>query len=348
MSQKKRIAFIGAGKQAQSAHIRNYAMLPDCEMAAIADLDEDLAKRVAARWGIPKVYANANDMVAKEKLDGLIMTLQPTVQGKILPELLKAKIPIAAEKPLAGTLEDGEKVEAAVRATGTWFRIAFHKRSDPATMQAKAEIERLKKTGELGALRYVRVKVSLSGDWIAGGYRDTLPPSKVMAGGNPPDPRAQKFTNFAATQGHQLDLMRHLLGESYRIEYAEPSEILVAIRSASGVPGVFEFTPYRRTKDWEEVALVAFERGFVRLTLPAPLAMNVPGKVEIYKDDPKGSSELVSSFLPSVNATFQQAQNFLSAWDGGAIEKNLCTVHEALESLQHTDDWLRRLEAFKK
>ncbi|MBL8994023.1 MAG: Gfo/Idh/MocA family oxidoreductase, partial [Spirochaetia bacterium] len=122
MSKKMRIGFIGAGKQAQSAHVRNYAMLPDCEMVAIADLDEDLAQRVAARWNIPKAYANATDMVAKEKLDGLVVTLQPGVQGRILPDLLASKIPIAAEKPLAGTLEDGEKVEAAVRSTGTWLR----------------------------------------------------------------------------------------------------------------------------------------------------------------------------------------------------------------------------------
>ena len=47
--------------------------------------------------------------------------------------------------------------------------IGYHKRSDPATMYAKAEIDRLKSTGELGAMKYVRITMP-AGDWIAGGF----------------------------------------------------------------------------------------------------------------------------------------------------------------------------------
>ena len=53
-------------------------------------------------------------------------------------------------------------------ASGTWAMIAYHKRSDPATMFAKAEIDKLKQSGELGKLRYVRITMP-PGDWIASG-----------------------------------------------------------------------------------------------------------------------------------------------------------------------------------
>ena len=33
--------------------------------------------------------------------------------------------------------------------------------------------------------------------------------------------------------------------------------------------------------DWHESALVAFQHGYVRIELPAPLAYNRPGRVEL-------------------------------------------------------------------
>jgi predicted dehydrogenase len=36
-----RIGFIGVGNMGQNAHLRNYATLPDCKIAAIAELRSD-------------------------------------------------------------------------------------------------------------------------------------------------------------------------------------------------------------------------------------------------------------------------------------------------------------------
>ena len=47
MAQKKvRIGFVGVGSMGQCAHLKNYATLPECEVAAIAELRQDLAKKV--------------------------------------------------------------------------------------------------------------------------------------------------------------------------------------------------------------------------------------------------------------------------------------------------------------
>ena len=78
--------------------------------------------------------------------------------------------------------------------------------------------------------------------------------------------------------------MRHLLGEPYHVTYADPSGVLLAGQSESGVAGAIEMSPYRTTIDWQESALVCFEHGYVKLELPAPLACNRPGRVEIFRD----------------------------------------------------------------
>ena len=71
MSEKVRIGFVGVGGMGQAAHLRNYAVVPDCEVVAIAELRPKLGDAVARKYNIGKVYRSAADMLAAEKLDGI-------------------------------------------------------------------------------------------------------------------------------------------------------------------------------------------------------------------------------------------------------------------------------------
>jgi predicted dehydrogenase len=142
---------------------------------------------------------------------------------------------------------------------------------------------------------------------------------------------------------HQVNLMRHLLGEPYRVTYAEPSRVLLAVQSASGVAGVIEMSPYHTTIDWQESALVAFDRGYVMLRLPAPVASNRPGSVEILLDPGKGATpQTIVPHLPWVHAMRQQAISFVSAIQGKS--KPPCEAPEALEDLKMAQDYIRLLK----
>lgn len=343
---KVRIGFVGVGGMGQCAHLRNYVTVPDCEVVAIAEIRQDLGRRVAARYGVPRVYGDHASMLAKETLDGIVASQPFTRHGTLIPELLAAKVPVFTEKPLAGTIEMGEKVLAAAKKAGTWHMVGYHKRSDPATMHAKAEIERLTSTGELGKLTYVRILMP-AGDWVAAGFTDLIrteekgpelafdPPAKDMD-----KPTYDAYLSFVNYYIHQVNLMRHLLGEPYRVTYADPSGVLLAGVSASGVACAIEMSPYRTTIDWQESALVAFEKGFVRLELPAPLAANRPGRVTVFRDPGDGATpqEIVPQ-LPWVHAMRQQAVNFVRAIRGEA--KPPCDSAEALEDLKVAREYIR-------
>ncbi len=112
--------------------------------------------------------------------------------------------------------------------------------------------------------------------------------------------------------------MRHLLGEPYQVTYADPSGVLLAGQSASGVACTIEMSPYRTTIDWQESALVCFEHGYVKLELPAPLASNRPGRVEFFRDPGDGADARDASIpqLPWVHAMRQQAMNFVARHPG--------------------------------
>ncbi len=343
---RPKIGFVGVGGMGQCAHLRNYASLGECEVVAIAELRPELGKRVAARYGIPKVYREADEMLASEKLDAIVASQPFTRHGTLVPELLKAGVPVFTEKPLAGSIEAGQRILDALEASGTWHMVGYHKRSDPATMYAKAEIERLKATGELGRMTYVRVLMP-AGDWVAAGFTDLIgsdepmPPLEWDAPPSDIDKETyDRYTAFVNYYIHQVNLLRHLLGEPYRVAYGDPSGVLLAATSASGVCGTIEMSPYTTTIEWQESALVAFEHGYVKLTLPAPLASNRPGGVEVLRDPGGGKTpETVVPTLPWVHAMRQQAINFVRAVKGEAPP--MCEAAEAMEDLEVARDYIR-------
>ncbi len=341
-----RIGFVGAGQMGQAAHLRQYAGLPDCRVVALAELRPDLAARVAARYGVERVYHDHRAMLAAERLDGLVAAQPFTRHGVLLPELLTAGVPVFIEKPLAASVEVGRALVQAVADSGTWVMVGYHKRSDPATVRAVAEIAALKASGALGKLTYVRVTMP-PGDWIAGGFDDLIrsaEPLPELTFDPPPadlsDEGRREYAAFVNYYIHQVNLLRHLPGEPYQVTWAEPSGVLLIGRSASGVPCCLEMAPYRTTSDWQESALICFERGWLRLALPAPVALNRPGRLTIFRDPGNGTlPETIEPQLPWVSAMRQQAVNFLAAIRGQAPPP--CEAAEALEDLLVARDYLR-------
>ena len=346
---KTKIGFVGVGGMGQCAHLKNYVTVPDCEVVAIAELREGLGKRVAAKYGIPHVYRSHEEMLAKEMLDAIVASQPFQRHGLLVPELLKARVPVFTEKPLGASIEAGEKILRALKTSGTWHMVGYHKRSDPATMYAKAEIERLKQTGELGKLRYVRVLMP-AGDWVASGFIDlvTTDEPAPQLGWDPPagDMDRQTFDQYVGFVNyyiHQVNLLRHLLGEPYKVSYTDPSGVLLVAHSASGVAGTIEMSPYYTSVDWQESALVAFEHGWVSIELPAPLASNRPGRCIVYRDPGNGKTpERIEPQLPWIGAMRQQAFNFVRAVRGEM--KPLCLAEEAIEDLKAARDYIRLLK----
>jgi predicted dehydrogenase len=253
---------------------------------------------------------------------------------------------VLTEKPLAVSPQAGEKLVAAAARSGCVHMVGYHKRSDPATMYAKKVIDDWRGSGEMGALKYVRITMP-PGDWVANGFV-----GRLDAGDERPDFEAEppmadmdaatfeRYGGFVNYYIHQVNLMRHLLGEPYKVTFAEKSGVLLAAESESGVPGLIEMAPYVTTVAWEETALIAFEKGYVNLRLPAPVAVNRAGTVEIYADAGEGATpERRSPTLPWVHAMRQQAINFVKVCQGEMSPP--CDAAEALEDLKIAREYTR-------
>jgi len=353
MSQKPiKIGFVGVGSMGQCAHLRNYAspsLSKECEVVAIAEIRPNLAREVAARYGIERVYETHEQLLANEKLDAIVASQPFTRHGLLVPELAKAGIPIFTEKPIAGSIKAGEKILHTSEENKTWIMLGYHKRSDPATEYAKQVIEEWKQSGEFGKMQYIRLSMP-PGDWIAAGFSDFINSSEPMGSlENDPSPddmddaTAGEYWIFVNYYIHQVNLLRHLLGESYTVSYADPAKILFVAHSASGVPCTIEMAAYNTTIDWQESAFVAFEKGYVKLELPAPVAYNRPGQVEILKDPGNGAVPItMRPSLPWVHAMRNQALNFIKAVRGEAPAP--CLAPEGLEDIRIAREYIRLLK----
>lgn len=347
---KIRLAFAGVGGMGQTAHLRNYVTWrDDCEVVALAEMRPLQAKAVAQKYNVPKIYSTIAEMLANEKVDAIVASQPFTRHGILVPEIARAGVPIFTEKPIAASVAVGERIVESVAQSGTWHMVGYHKRSDPATEYAKKTIDELKASGELGKLNYVRVSMP-PGDWIASGWTDTIhsvdPIPALELDPKPQDMDEATIKDYEAFVNyyiHQVNLMRFLVGEPYKVTYADPAKVLLIAHTNSGVPCTLEMAAYSTTIDWQETALVAFERGYVKLSLPAPLAHNRPGTVEIFKDPGHGVTPvMLQPQLPWIHAMRNQALNFIKAVRGEAPAP--CLAPEALEDIRIAREYIRLLK----
>lgn len=332
-----RVVFVGVGSMGQCAHLVNYASIPGCKVVALAELRPGLGAAVGARYGVERVYRDAGEMLSREKFDAVVHINQFERHGQTLPMLAEVGKPVLIEKPLASSPEVGEGILRLMEARGTKCYVAYHKRSDPAVMAARELMSAWRKSGEFGGLRYVRVAMP-PGDWIAGGFEglirsdETLPPVSADAAPAGVEEGAHRYyVHLVNYYIHQVNLLRHLIGD-YEVMHADASGVVLVARSGEGVPAVIEMGTHWTKRAWEESVFVAFAGATLTVELPAPLAMNRPGKLTVRREPKEGEPYVTVPDLPWVHAMRQQAVHFIAAVRGE--ETSLATAQDAMKDLR--------------
>ncbi len=349
---KLRLAFVGAGYMGQNAHLLNYLNLPEeCTVVALAEKKPELARLVGERCGIPHVFGDFADLVASGvAYDAVVSAQQFRNHCNVVPMILAQRKPLLTEKALCLGMDTAKKLVDCADKSGTFHMVAYHKRSDPATEYAKAVVDEWRASGEFGKMRLVRIHMPV-GNWQA--YTPRLyntdepypfyEPEPFPAGYTKEMGEAQfRFVNYYI---HQVNYLRHMLGEPYELDYAAPSGALLAIKSRSGVCGVLEMEPYSLKEGWGETITVCFEHGSVHVELPEPLAARRSGTVSVMRDKAGGAGYAQAPRLPAVSAMQNQAKNFLAAVRGEKLPP--CASPEAAEDIRIATDYIARMFAHK-
>jgi len=151
---KLKVAVVGCGFVAQKRHIPSFLRLREnVSLCAVCDLNQDLARSVANRFGIPNVYSNLSKMLSKERPDVVDVCTPPKVHASVAVEAMESGCHVLLEKPMAPSLSDCDKMIQASRKYGVKLSVVHNQRFYPPFLRA----EELVKSGAIGELTGMRV-----------------------------------------------------------------------------------------------------------------------------------------------------------------------------------------------
>jgi predicted dehydrogenase len=151
MTKKVRLGIIGTG-QIGKVHIRRYQEVPDAEIVAVADLRGDEARRVANEYGIPHVYTDYHELLARDDIDSVDVCLHNRLHKPVTVDALTAGKNVYCEKPMSWTYRDAKDMYDAAKALGRMLHIQLGTIYSPEARAAKRLIDE----GYLGDIYYAK------------------------------------------------------------------------------------------------------------------------------------------------------------------------------------------------
>jgi predicted dehydrogenase len=184
---------IGAG--IGKFHIQGYQLHPNAEVAAVCDLNETLAKKVAKHFGVAQVYTSYRQMLRKAGINAVSVCVPNFLHRPVAVDCLKAGMHVLCEKPLSVNGREGQKIVDAAAAADRTLMVQFNNRYRPEARLLKSYID----AGEFGDIYFARC------GWVR---RNGIPgwggwfTARKTAGGGP-------LIDLAV---HMLDLTMYLMG----------------------------------------------------------------------------------------------------------------------------------------
>ena len=270
---KIRVGFLGAGAWGRENHLPALAHLQQCrsegfevEIAALCEQQADIAREVAAQFGIPRVHATLEDLLARGGVDCMAVVVKPRKLEAVVEAIVPHGLPLLMEKPPTLTSAGARRLAGRVKAPHV---VAFNRRYFPIVERFKALVE------------------ALDGPYLAGGTfcRSERYDSQRFARA----PDAHDFPFMVGTGIHGINLLEYLFGE---IVGCDTSPVTVAtnltrawalqLRFATGLVGQMRILPCSGSStEWIEVH--SQRRS---LYLRAGLlygAIDPPGSIEVHE-----------------------------------------------------------------
>jgi predicted dehydrogenase len=219
-----RVAGAGAGYFSQF-HLDGWRAIHEAEHVALCDPDLEKARALAARYGIPRVFASAAEMLDAVRPDLFDIATPPATHAALVAESARRGIATICQKALAPTYAES----AAIVASAERARIKFAIHENFRFMPHFREAKRLVESGALGALHSVAFRLRPGDGQGPRAYLDRQPYFQQM-------PRFLVYE----TAIHFIDTFRYLMGEIEAV-YARLRRVNPAIAGEDAGYIVFEF-----------------------------------------------------------------------------------------------------------
>ncbi len=191
-----RFAVLGSRYWSQY-QIAAWKEIEGAELVAIYNRTRSRAEAAAVRFGIPAVYDDVEEMLAKEQLDFVDIITHPDTFSHFVPLLARHKVPIFCQKPMAPDLATARELVRVCREAGVPFFVHENWRWQPQLRELKRTLE----TADVGK------------PWRAYVFYASSYPVFIN------EPHLRDLEQFMLTDmgTHILDVARFLFGEASQL-----------------------------------------------------------------------------------------------------------------------------------
>jgi predicted dehydrogenase len=185
------IGSVGCGGIVQYAHMPAYRKA-GFNTVAVYDINRDTAEKVAAEFGIPKVYGSLDELLADPEVEIVDIAVPPWEQLKIVERVAAAGKHMLCQKPLADTFANALRVVQLAEQAGVKQAVNQQMRWDAGIAASRDLIRR----GLIGQPTDAQIQVSVETPWHMWPWLASAPQLEVM------------FHSI-----HYLDALRSLFGD---------------------------------------------------------------------------------------------------------------------------------------
>jgi predicted dehydrogenase len=339
-----RVAVVGLGWPGMR-HLEAYLKHPSAEVVAVCDANPTLLAAVQRQHQIELGFENLESLLALDGLEAVSICTPNFLHEPMVCAALAAGKHVLCEKPLAATLEQGERIAATARASDRVCMVGFSRRYRDDSRAVKALVE----SGELGEIYHART------GWLRRRFNPSVRGwflSKALSGGGP----------LIDLGVHMLDLALWLMGSPKAVSVSGAVSYRFGERLGRGAPVDVEdlASAYVRLDNGAVIILetswysfsgatdhifceLLGTRGGAKIDLgttsPTP-------PVEVYVD--RGSVPLVATpVIPAADQTTVSFSNEVAEFIAAIQEERApaSTVEQGLEILRILDAIYRSAEA---
>ena len=173
---KMKIAIIGCGTIANSAHIPAYMANNDVEIKYFCDIIKSKAEAAVEKYGCGTAIEDYHEILNDPEIEAVSVCTPNKAHSTITIDFLKAGKNVLCEKPSARTLSEALEMQKAQHETGKVLNIGVVNRFNAAVNKVRELIQ----AGELGEVYhvYVSFRAHRSIPGLGGAFTD-----KSIAGG---------------------------------------------------------------------------------------------------------------------------------------------------------------------
>lgn len=131
-----KLAFVGAGRRAQSAHYPTVNRVENSTIEAVAELDEIRMGEVVDEYDIPRTFGDYREMIEVVDPDVVYIVMGQEVMTSIAVECMNAGKHVFIEKPAGASAEESNQLLESAKSNDVICAVGYQRRFASVTTEA--------------------------------------------------------------------------------------------------------------------------------------------------------------------------------------------------------------------